>query len=166
MNPKYSIVTSLSLSAYTDPPPCFPLAPPIPDPPTSVVVTSITTTTITISWVAPTPSLGNQITSYTLVLTGAGGTVITRSVSGTSLTFTGLQEYRVYSCVVTAVSLYGPVSASTTAVTATTLEAGNLLILCACYPYYYNSSHSLDMQTSPPSAIRGMGVSPPPAFLA
>ena len=144
MNPMYSIVRSLSLSAYTDPPspPCFPLAPPIPDPPTSVVVTAITTTTITITWVAPTPSLGNQITSYTLVLTGAGGTVITRSVSGTSLTFTGLQEYRVYSCVITAVSLYGPVSASTTAVTATTLEAGNLLILCACYPYYYNSSHS------------------------
>ena len=99
-------------------------APPRPDPPTSVQVTSIGTTTITITWNAPVASVGNNISMYVLNLTESGGATITQSVTGTSYTFTGLQEYRTYSCVITAVSFYGPISVATPAVYATTQQAG------------------------------------------
>ncbi len=102
----------------------FFVAPPRPDPPTSVVITGAGTTTITIIWLAPIASIGNRISSYTLFLTETGGTTVTVSVSGTSYTFSGLQEYRTYSCVLTAVSIYGPISVATAAVITTTLQAG------------------------------------------
>lgn len=101
----------------------FITAPPRPDPPTSVSITSIGTTDITIIWVAPTPSVGNRISTYNLVLTESGGGTITASTPGTSYTFTGLEEYRTYTCVITAVSIYGPVSVATVPVSNTTIEA-------------------------------------------
>lgn len=96
------------------------LAPPRPDPPGSVRITSMGTTTITITWLAPAASVGNRISHYSLVLTG--GATITVSASGTSYTFTGLQEYTRYSCVITAVNIYGLISVPSAAASTTTLE--------------------------------------------
>ena len=99
-----------------------------------VQVTTIGTTTITIIWVAPTASIANRISTYILVLSETGGSFsITQSVTGTSFTFTGLQEYRIYSCVITAVSLYGPISTTTVPVSAITLEAGITVMLVHSY---------------------------------
>lgn len=99
-------------------------APPRPDPPTSVLVTSTGATSFTVMWVAPSPS--NNISSYSLFLTESGGTTVTVSVpsGSTSYNFTGLEEYRTYSCMITAVSIYGPVSVATVSVSTTTLQAG------------------------------------------
>ena len=101
------------------------VAPPRPDPPTSVRITTTGATMFTIVWVAPTPSIGNRISTYNLSLTEDGGTTTNVLVSGTSTlhTFTGLQEYRSYSCVIITVSVYGPLSIATAAVNTTTLEA-------------------------------------------
>ena len=104
------------------------VAPPRPDPPRSVRLSATGTTTVTFVWVAPVASVGNRIATYNLVLTESGGaTTFTRSVTGTSHTFTGLQEYRTYSCVITAVSIYGPVSVPTAPVSGTTQQAGRSL---------------------------------------
>ena len=78
------------------------------------------------------PSVGNRISGYTLVLTevGGGGGIITITTTGTgtTYTFTGLQEYRTYTCVITAISIYGPISVSTPPITIMTLEAGMLML--------------------------------------
>lgn len=113
----------------------FPVAPPRPDPPTSVSVTSVGTTTITIMWVAP--SASNNISTYSLVLTENGGSTITVSAPGgtTSYNFTGVEEYRVYFCMITAVSIYGPVSVTTTPVSVTTLIARKIIsVMTKCTP--------------------------------
>ena len=87
----------------------------------SVQITSTGTTTITIVWEAP---LTSMINSYILTLTDTDGGSITQSVTGTTYTFTGLQEYRTYSCVIVAVNLYGAVSEATAPVNTTTLQTG------------------------------------------
>jgi len=48
------------------------------------------------------------------------------TTTSTSYTFSGLQEYRNYSCQVYAVSRYGPISFHTAVVRTTTLETGKL----------------------------------------
>lgn len=89
-------------------------------------VTSVETTSITITWVAPAITLANRISYYNVLLTESeeNGTNFTQAVTGTSYTFTGLQEYTNYTYVITAVSIYGPVSVATAPVTETTLESG------------------------------------------
>ena len=99
-------------------------APPRPNPPTSVTISSVGTTTLTVTWVEPPPN--NNISTYDIALTESGGSTITMIVLvGTSTyTFVGLEEYRTYSCVIIATSIYGPLSVPTTAVSSTTLETG------------------------------------------
>ncbi len=103
-------------------------APPRPDPPTSVQITAIETSNMTITWVAPTPSIINRISTYNLVLTERDGTTITVSTPSTSYTFTGLEEYRIYTCVITSVSIYGPVSVETPPVSNRTLQTGEIIM--------------------------------------
>ena len=100
------------------------VAPPRPDLPTFVRITSLGTTNLTVAWVAPSPSVSNRISTYDLVLTDSGGTTITISTPGTSYTFTGLEEYRTYTCVITSVSIYGPISVATSPVSNTTQQTG------------------------------------------
>ena len=101
-------------------------APPRPDPPRSVSVQQTTTTTITITWLPPIASIGNTIASYILILTDElTGSTTNRTTVSTTYTFTGLEEYRNYSCQVRAVSRYGPTSVLTATVITTTLETGN-----------------------------------------
>ena len=67
---------------------------------------------------------------YNLFLTQSGETIMNSSTSGMSYTFIGLEEYTRYSCVITAISIYGPVSAATAPVSATTLQAGSYINQC------------------------------------
>ena len=100
-------------------------APPRPDPPRLVSVQVTTTTTFSVTWLAPTASTANRISSYILMLTDElTGSAINVTTTSTSYTFSGLQEYRNYSCLVYSVSRYGPISLSTITVRTTTLEAG------------------------------------------
>ena len=110
----------IHLVGYTFP---YYTAPPVPESPTSVSIVFTGATVITLTWVEP--SQMNNISSYNLLLFESGGSNITISVpSGTtSYNFTGLEEYRDYSCVIIAVSIYGPSSVATIPVTTQTLQA-------------------------------------------
>ena len=95
-----------------------------------------TTTTITITWLPPIASIGNSIASYILILTDElTGSTSNHTAVSTTHTFSGLEEYRNYSCQVKAVSRYGPISVLTAVVLATTLEAGHKSSLLEQYSH-------------------------------
>lgn len=90
---------------------------------------TVTATSITFTWQAPIPPVNNPLSaiiSYQLILTeeryGLPDVVI--NVTNMSYTFSGLEEFNIYSCEVAATNGVGRGSFSSS-VNLTTLEAGN-----------------------------------------
>ena len=100
---------------------------PVPDPPLSVQVTSVTTTTASITWSAPPFDPMNLIAFYNLTVSedtfGLPDIEIMHTGLTFQYTFTGLEEYVNYTCDVISVGVFGTFSAPASA-NFTTLEAG------------------------------------------
>ncbi len=82
-----------------------------PDPPTSVLLTNIGTTSATVTWTAPSQQSNNRIVSFVLILADLkfGFPSINITVSSTTLsyTITGLEEFGSYGCDVLSVGEFG-----------------------------------------------------------
>lgn len=102
---------------------------PVPDSPLSVEVTSVTTTTVSITWSAPPFDPANLIAFYNLTVSedtfGLPDIVVMYTGLTFQYTFTGLEEYVNYTCNVISVGVFGTFSDPASA-NFTTLEAGKL----------------------------------------
>lgn len=101
--------------------------------PTSLVATA-GTTSISLSWTAPSSNGGLSITSYSVQYTPSGGSTQTvTGISGTSTTLTGLTANTLYTVAVAAVNAagVGPYSSTATATPYTTPGAPTSLIATA-----------------------------------
>lgn len=98
--------------------------PPRPDPPSSLRVVDADATTISVSWMEP--SASNNITVYNLKLTDEEGiqVFVPLSVGTNSYNFTNLEEYRNYTSILTATSIYGATSLPTIPVSTQTRDTG------------------------------------------
>ena len=101
---------------------------PVPDPPLSVQVTSVTTITASVTWSAPPFDPTNRISFYNLTVGEDTFGLPDIEVMYTGLTFqytfTRLEEYVNYTCDVISVGVFGTFSAPASA-NFTTLEAGS-----------------------------------------
>jgi hypothetical protein len=100
--------------------------------PMSPMTTATGTTTVSISWASPDPSLQNGvITYYTVVLTDVTFGMPTRVFNTTipTITFAGLEEYAQYTYEVAAATV-GGLGPYSTAVQFTTSEASKSYIVC------------------------------------
>ena len=93
-----------------------------PDAPVNVTIESVTSTTVSISWTAPT---SGDIRRYDIELSEKvfGLSTVKKSTTETYITVTGLEEYNTYGCRVAAVSR-SDIGTFSSLVNFTTLEAG------------------------------------------
>ena len=96
-----------------------------PDAPVNVTIGTVTTTTVSISWIAPTSYNPDRIVRYDIEVTEGqlGLSPVKVNSMETSILVTGLEEHNKYSCKVAAVS-NSQVGQFSSLVNFTTLEAG------------------------------------------
>ena len=114
-----------------------------PDALTDVLVGTITATTVSISWTAPTisnPNSLNSIQRYEVELSEDQFNISTimENTTSNSITITGLEEYNTYQCKVAAVNGVA-IGTFSSVVNFTTSEAGRYIIFVESYKmsYYY-----------------------------